>query len=55
MKAPALGSHVSEWKKIKKWYEEEHEQTNEIKFRIECIESLINSTETKDKELNHFR
>ncbi len=47
--------HLSEWKQIKKWYEEEHEQTKEIKYRIERIQSLIEAEEVKQKELNHFR
>ncbi|HSA75476.1 MAG TPA: hypothetical protein VLE21_04740 [Candidatus Nitrosocosmicus sp.] len=45
--------HLPEWEKIKKWYEEEHEQTPEIKFRIQCIDELL--IQEKEKELNHFR
>ena len=45
--------HLPEWKKIKQWYIQEHEQTPEIKFRIECIESLIEKE--KEKDLAHFR
>ncbi len=50
-----MNPHIDEWKKIKKWYQSEHEQTSEIKFRIEAIESLLKSTENTEKELNHFK
>ena len=49
-----MTDHIPEWKKIKTRYENT-EQTNEIKFRIECIDDLIESAENKQKELNHFR
>ena len=49
-----MSDHIPEWKRIKSQYEQ-IEQTNEIKFRIECIESLIESQENRDKEMNHFR
>lgn len=48
-------NHIQEWKRIKQWYEEEHENTPEIKFRIECINSLIESEEIKEKDIAHFR
>ena len=47
--------HLPEWKKIKEWYETEHQQTPEIKFRVERISALIESQEKRDKEMNHFR
>ena len=47
--------HLPEWKKIKQWYIQEHEQTPEIKFRIERISSLIEETEKREKDLAHFR
>lgn len=50
-----MNPHIEEWKRIKQWYEEEHENTPEIKFRIECIDNLIISSEGKEKELNHFK
>ena len=50
-----INLHIPEWKKIKSWYETEHEQTPQIKFRIDRIESLINEAESKEKDLAHFR
>ena len=51
-----MTDHLQEWKNIKKWYKEEHKQTDQIKYRIECIEELITSLDiTKDKELSHFK
>ena len=50
-----MNNHLPEWKAIKKWYQEEHEQTPQIKYRIECLDRLIESQENKDKELAHFR
>ncbi len=50
-----MNQHIEEWKKIKNWYESEHEQTPQIKFRIERIKHLISQEETKEKELAHFR
>ena len=47
-----MNPHMEEWKDIRKSYLEQ-EQTDEIKFRIECIDDLIKSTE--EKELNHFK
>jgi len=49
-----MNPHIDEWKKIKKWYEK-HEQTSEIKYRIESINSLLEQTKTQEKELNHFK
>ena len=49
-----MSNHLPEWKRIKSEYQEK-EQTNEIKFRISCIESLIESAENRIKEMNHFR
>jgi hypothetical protein len=49
-----MNPHLEEWKQIKKWYESEHEQTPQIKYRIERIESLIEQEEKKI-EFEHFR
>ena len=49
-----MNPHIIEWKKIKQWYEEEYENTPEIKFRIECIDDLINQEEIKDNP-EHFK
>ena len=55
-------NHIPEWKKIKEKYEfminsgfTIETPQNAIKFRIECIESLINEAGGKDKEIAHFR
>lgn len=50
-----MKSHIEEWKLIKKWYEQEHEQTPEIRYRIERIHELIKSQELNSNELNHFK
>ena len=50
-----MNPHIPEWKRIKEWYESEHELTPQIKFRIERISELIKETEMKEKELNHFK
>lgn len=44
--------HTIQWENIKKRYES-FPQTEEIKFRIECIDELL--TQDKEKELNHFK
>lgn len=49
-----MKDHIQEWKKIKQQYENS-EQTPEIKYRIHRIDELIKSTETQEKELNHFK
>lgn len=46
--------HLNQWKKIKEWYQSEHEQTPEIKFRIECIDELLNQEEIKENP-EHFK
>ena len=55
-------NHVSEWKKIKEKYEfmldagfTTDTPKPALKFRIECIDSLIKIEESKEKELAHFR
>ena len=49
-----MNPHMEEWKTIKKWYEEEHDNTPEIKFRIECIDELINEYDVKPN-IEHFK
>ena len=49
-----MSNHLPEWKRIKYFYES-IPQTETIRFRIECISSLIESAESKEKELAHFR
>ena len=53
-------SHIPEWKNIRERYEISLENMagkdrENIRFRIECISSLIESQEKRDKEMNHFR
>ena len=48
-------NHLEEWKLIKKWYEDEYEQTPEIKYRIERIDELIKSQEINNNKINHFK
>ena len=50
-----MTDHLQEWKNIIQWYKEEHKQTEVIKYRIECINDLIESVEVTEKELNHFK
>ena len=60
-----MNNHIPEWKRIKSEYQERvrlrtqlnapKEDIEPYKFRIECIDSLIESQENKEKELAHFR
>jgi hypothetical protein len=51
--------HIEQWKSLKNRLEktdiENETQFNQIQFRIECIDRLISSAETKEKQVNHFR
>lgn len=45
--------HLKEWQEIRDRYKSQ-EPTEEIKFRIECIENLINNS-LINEEYEHFR
>ena len=55
-----MTDHIPEWKNIRERYEISLEdlqgiERDRIRFRVERITALIKETETRDKELNHFK
>ena len=46
-------SHIEEWKRIRNKFSKI--DTEEMKFRVECIDNLIISAEDKEQDLAHFR
>lgn len=45
--------HLDQWKSLKERYSQFN--SPEMKYRIKCIDRLIESAEIKEKEVNHFR
>ena len=48
-----MNPHIKEWKNIRDRFSKIN--TPEMKFRVECIDNLITSSEEKELELAHFK
>ena len=48
-----MDPHIKEWKSIRDRFSKIN--TPEMKFRVECIDNLIISSEAQEQELAHFK